>query len=133
MSWVANVLLSHDILEDEALVREFSEWLDRDEPRRALSGPPNATGVGFLVPLTGDETKWGGHKRPECHVWGGVLNHADLTAVVEKFGQMGWKHPGSVQLLLVDQEESFFRIWMIRNGEPHQFAPEPDPNDDGCS
>ncbi|MGC4815182.1 hypothetical protein ACLQ29_32115 [Micromonospora sp. DT228] len=42
-----------------------------------------------------------------------------------------WHHPSAVQLLVMDQEESFFRVWMIRDGALRQYAPSsPDEEDD---
>jgi hypothetical protein len=35
-----------------------------------------------------------------------------------------WHAPNAVQLMLMDQEEWFFRIWMIREGRLQQYAPE---------
>jgi hypothetical protein len=36
-----------------------------------------------------------------------------------------------VQLFLMDQEEAYFRIWMIRDGELRQYAPlKPGENDE---
>jgi hypothetical protein len=53
------------------------------------------------------------------------LNHADLPAVVERIAAGPWRVPAAVQLLIMDQEESYFRLWMIRDGQIRQYAPEP--------
>ena len=126
MSWVANLLLSVDGDGLSNVVDEFARWLREDAPWNGPSDPPGATGVGDLQPLTDPPARWGGSKRPECQIWGGVLNHADLAAVVERFGSLSWRHPSAAQLLLMDQEESYFQLWMIRNGRPQQFAPPPE-------
>ena len=131
MSWVATVLVSFGFGDGEAL-NAFSDWLEHDAPWNGPSEPPDATGVGFLLPLTDGAARWGGYKQPEARVWGGAMNHADVDALVWKFGQMPWKYPGSVQLLIKDQEQSYFRLWMIRDGAPQQFAPGLDPSDDMC-
>ncbi|WP_328443839.1 hypothetical protein OG780_01560 [Streptomyces sp. NBC_00386] len=40
-------------------------------------------------------------------------------------------HDLTVQLFVMDQEESFFRLWMIRGGKLRQFAPlEPSEEDE---
>ncbi|MFJ7629215.1 squamosa promoter-binding protein 15 [Streptomyces sp. NPDC097595] len=129
MSWVANVMISIDVA-DSASAEALSEWLRTDAPRRVH---PEAHGVGFLKLLTSPETHdWGGWKNPECEVWAGALNHADLDALRQRVFEMPWREPNLVQLLVMDQEEGFFRIWMIRDGELRQFAPlEPDEEDDG--
>jgi hypothetical protein len=112
--------------EDAALVPELSDWLETAAPWNGPSVPPNSTGVGFLRSLTNAE--WGGWKLPECHVWGGALNHADLDAVVKRVAEMPWDRPGAVQLLIQDQEQTYFRLWMLRDGRMRQLAPDPPPD-----
>lgn len=129
VSWVANVLLVVSVVEQESLVRDFSEWLATEAPWNEPSVPAGATGVGSLESLVGEGIRWGGAKYPECRVWGGVLDHADVDVVVQRFGAIPWISPGSVQLLVMDQEQTYFRLWMIRDGRPQQCAPTPDPGD----
>jgi hypothetical protein len=60
-----------------------------------------------------------------------VLNHADLNAIRKRFAKIPWRVPNAVQLFLMDQEEFYFRVWMIRDGELRQYAPlKPGENDD---
>jgi len=74
---------------------------------------------------------WPGSKAPECYVWLGVLNNSDLRRFRELFEAVPWKVPHAVQLMLMDQEESYFRLWMIRDGKLQQYAPtQPDENND---
>lgn len=114
MSWVANVMMSVDVA-DSAGVKALSEWLRSDAPRRAQ---PQVHGVGFLKLLTSPEAnQWGGWKHPECEVWAGALNHADLDALKQRVFETSWREPNLVQLLVMDQEEGFFRMWMIRESE----------------
>ena len=128
MSWVSNVLVSVD-RDDRPTVEMFNTWLLTEAPRRdRVPG----LGVGFLKELTSDrDNAWGGPKHPECDVWGGALNHAELDAVVAKFGALPWRAPGAAQLLVMDQEQSYFRLWMLRNGAAQQYAPGP-PDDDSA-
>jgi hypothetical protein len=126
MSWVANVLISCDRL-DRTTVEVFNQWLLRDAPRRTAM-PPG--GVGQLGDLVSDEARGsGGEKYPECVLWGRTRNHADLDAVVAQFGALPWRVPVAAQLLLKDQEQTYFRLWMIRDGRVTQYAPE-QPEDD---
>ncbi|MFJ2083393.1 hypothetical protein ACIOBK_12715 [Micromonospora chokoriensis] len=60
--------------------------------------------------MTAADNQWGGRKNPECEVFAGALNHADLAAVVEHFGSVAWRNPHAVQLFLMDQEDVFFRL-----------------------
>lgn len=129
MSWVTNVMISVDMA-DSATVKVLSEWLRTEAPRRAQ---PEARGVGFLNPMTDPRTnEWGGWKHPECEVWAGALNHADLDALRRRVSEAPWREPNLVQLMVMDQEEGFFRIWMLRSGELKQFAPlQPNEEDEG--
>ena len=128
MSWVSNILVSVD-REDRPTVELLNTWLRTEAPRR---DEVPGLGVGFLKDLTSDpDNAWGGPKQPECDVWGGALNRADLDAVVAKFAMLPWRTPAAAQLLVMDQEQSYFRLWMLRNGAPQQYAPRP-PADDSA-
>jgi hypothetical protein len=118
VSWVANVMLSVSA-GDNSTAAELSEWLRTEAPRRDGAG----AGCGFLALITDQNSHWGGWKNPECDVWAGSLNHADLDAVVAYVEQLDWKVPLAVQTLIMDQEESFFRLWMFRDGEFRQYVP----------
>lgn len=118
MSWVANVMVSIDP-EDRPNVEALSEWLRSEAPRRDRSGG----GCGFLAETTGRDSQWGGWKFPECDVWAGALNHADLDAVLDQVREIAWRCPNVVQVFMMDQEEMFFRVWMLRDGKLQQYAP----------
>ena len=75
---------------------------------------------------------WPGPKAPECKLWLGVLNGADLDVVRQHFAAIPWRVPSAVQLFVMDQEQLFFRVWMIRDGRLRQYSPDgPDENDEG--
>lgn len=128
MSWVANVMVSVDMGDSEN-AEALSEWLRTEAPRQSS---PEPRGVGYLRLLTGRENEqWGGWKVPECDLWAGTLNHADLDALRQRFFETPWREPNAAQLLVMDQNEVFFRLWMIRGGELRQFAPlAPSENDE---
>jgi hypothetical protein len=126
MSWVSNVLVSFDMT-DLDTANELNRWLAEDAPQREDSG---IRGVGLLGDLVGIEASpWRGPKFPECRLWGGTLNKADLGAVIAKFESLPWQVPAAAQIFIQDQEQSYFRLWMIRNGRADQYAPPP-PGDD---
>lgn len=59
------------------------------------------------------------------------LNHADLDALRRRFAETAWRLPNAAQLLIKDQEDCYFRLWMIRDGRLAQYAPlEPSEEDD---
>jgi hypothetical protein len=111
--------------DDHETVQAVSEWLRTSAAR---GGKP----AGYLLEITGQDSRWGGWKFPECDVWAGTLNHADLDAVLDHIRHAAWKNPHELQVLLQDQHEAFFRVWMIRDGELRQYAPaKPDERDAG--
>ena len=114
MSWVTNVILTTDLM-DEARGEELSRWLCEQAPTRHGAGQ----GVGRLTRTT----SWGGWKAPECNVFTGVLNVADVDAVVRHVERMPWAHPEFLQLLIQDQEDVFFRLWMFRAGRLVELTP----------
>ncbi|SFW65802.1 hypothetical protein [Amycolatopsis australiensis] len=63
-------------------------------------------------------------------MFAGALNHADLGAVRAWVAKAPWRCPNAVQLLLQDQHEVFFRLWMLRDGQLRQYAPEKPHEDD---
>ncbi|MGW9133264.1 squamosa promoter-binding protein 15 [Streptomyces sp. NPDC055681] len=82
-------------------VETLSDWLRDEAPRRQQ---PGVVGVGSLRLITGPDTAWGGGKNPDCEIWAGALNHADLDALRRRFAGMPWHEPNAVQLLIMDQE-----------------------------
>jgi hypothetical protein len=136
VSWVANVMVSVS-LEDERECAALDRWLQHELPARPgevfvdhrgrVVAEPK--GVGALNELTGRDTRWAGPKFPECTVWAGTLNHGDVDALVARVAATPWTVPAAVQLLIMDQEQSYFRLWMIRDGEIRQYAPAPPPDD----
>jgi hypothetical protein len=128
MSWVSNVLLSVGI-EDQAAVEVFNAWLLADAPRRDGA---KGVGVGFLADLTSDrDNLWGGPKQPECQVWGRRSEPRRHRRRRGEVRTLPWRVPAAVQLLIMDQEQSYFRLWMLRDGVPKQYAPAP-PGDDSA-
>ncbi|MCP2337628.1 hypothetical protein [Actinomadura rupiterrae] len=118
MSWVANVMVSVNPA-DRRNVEALSEWLRSDAPlQNKASG-----GCGFLSETTGGDSAWGGWKSPECTVYAGALNHADLRALLERVRGTAWRVPNALQLFIMDQEQSYFRLWMLRDGRVQQYAP----------
>lgn len=116
-------------------MESLSAWLEREAPRRAAASPDaygnEARGVGTLRTLTEPGVNhWGGWKNPECEVWAGALNHADLDALLARIRATPWRYPQRVQVLLMDQEESYFRLYMLRDGAWSQYAPPPPPDAD---
>jgi hypothetical protein len=117
-------MISVSVLEDRQNLARFSDWLRVGAPRRDESG---RTGIGFLQPITEPDGSWGGWKNPEATVWAGATNHADIGALVDRFRATPWREPWAAQLFVKDQEDEYFRLWMLRDGVDVQFAPEPPP------
>ena len=141
VSWVTNVMLSvHG--HDRHNAGDFAIWI-RNNPFEYLKRDSWPTGLPdpwpegdrWQGPYIGaleespDEV-WPGSKAPEAHVWLGVLNTADLSKVLARFAAIPWRIPNAVQLFLMDQEESYFRVWMIRDGRLVQLGTPPPDEDD---
>jgi hypothetical protein len=126
--------------DDRGNARAFAALL-RDKPWLHLNREvwpqipdPWPEGETYTGPFNADMAEspvaaWPGSKAPECYVWLGVLNNSDLDRVRDLFSSIPWCIPNSVQLLLMDQEEFYFRLWMFRSGRLRQFAPT-EPNED---
>ncbi|MEU1425099.1 GNAT family N-acetyltransferase [Kitasatospora sp. NPDC005751] len=122
MSHVANIMISVEFT-DRPAVEALSQWLRTSAPRRGYE--PGAVGwVGSLNETTGSDTRWGGGTYPECEVFAGALNHADLAGLVAHVERVPWVHPELVQLFVMDQEQSYFRVWMFHGPRLRQIAPE---------
>lgn len=122
MSHVANVMISVEP-DDRSAVEALSRWLQTSAPRRGL-GPDAVGWVGSLNETTGGDTLWGGGKYPECDVYAGALNHADLSGLIAQVERIPWRQPEFVQLLVMDQEQSYFRVWMFHGAALRQIAPD---------
>ncbi|MGV9581139.1 squamosa promoter-binding protein 15 [Streptomyces sp. NPDC003509] len=122
MSHVANVMISVEP-DDRPAAEELSQWLQTSALRRGF-GPGAVGWVGSLSETTGSDTRWGGGKYPECDVYAGALNHADLAGLVAHVERIVWAHPEFVQLFVMDQEQVYFRVWMFHGTRLRQFAPE---------
>ena len=112
-------MMSVSLVDGKAVI-ELSEWLRTDAPLRDR----DARGCGFLTHVTGQDSQWGGWKYPECTVFAGALNHADIDELVARVGRTAWRVPFAVQLFVLDQEQDFFRVWMFRDGGFRQLVPD---------
>lgn len=114
MSRVTEILL-HVGRTDERHVEDLSFWLRDFAPRSddRVTGSP-----GHLLPLTGElgGESWGGHKAATAIIWAGVANYLDLNAFVDHVAKVPWNEPDNVQLLLRDEDDPWFRVFMIRGG-----------------
>jgi hypothetical protein len=109
--------------EDRVVLRRLDTWLQSTASR--LEG--NRRGVaGALQPIADPKTsQWGGTREPECNLWASILNYADLDALHAYVAGLPWRFPAAVQLFVMDQEESYFRLFMFRDGRWQQYAPPP--------
>lgn len=94
MSWVADLLLSVEVFEDQRLVEDFDRWLKEDAPCRNI---PGATGVGSLRPLHDHPEAWGGPSstrpspssvRTTTSHWNGSCEHLAQEPATRVVGRM---------------------------------------------
>ncbi|RZQ61777.1 squamosa promoter-binding protein 15 [Amycolatopsis suaedae] len=110
MNWLANVMVCVNA-RDVPHVAALSTWLGE-------------AGYGRLSDTTGPDTRWGGSEYPSCTVWAGTLTNGSLGEVLDQVRATPWLEPHAVQVLLMESGQYFFRLWMFRDGELRQFAPE---------
>ena len=134
MSRVAHLIISV-LSADADKVEIFAKWL-RERPahylrRQAWPAEELERDIDLGVPpwpYSGDlsrlpESVWRGPKNPQCDVWVGLLNGADMELVRKRFAEIPWTHPNAVQMFVMDFEKFFFRLWMIREGKLIEYSP----------
>ena len=57
---------------------------------------------------------------------GGVLNHADEPAILKHLSRQPWAEPDGVQILLRNEDDHWYRMYMLRDGTLTQYAPDLD-------
>jgi hypothetical protein len=123
MSRIAEILLHVDPV-DEPVAEELSFWIRNEAPR---SDNRTEASAGYLLPLAGEvgQEAWGGSKLPALTLWAGVTNHVRLDALVDRVGTVRWEEPESVQLLVRDESDPWFRLYMIRDTQIREYTPVP--------
>jgi len=72
------------------------------------------------------EELWGGHKSLIFSAWGGVTNNMDWDRFLGRVASANWTDPEHVQLLLKDDGDAYFGLYMFVGGELRNVAPAPD-------
>ena len=123
MSRTTEILLHVGPTDDHHL-EDLSFWLRDQAPR---SDDRVEGSAGHLLPLTGQlgMEAWGGDKAPVATLWAGVANYLDFDALVDRVGRVLWDEPDRVQLLLRDDGDPWFRLYMIRDGRIRRHGPAP--------
>ncbi|MGF0175628.1 hypothetical protein ACQF36_35660 [Streptomyces sp. Marseille-Q5077] len=108
MSDFTDVMLLFSSLEDSVL-------------QDIISLDPFDAGLGRegLKRVSGDQQsgRWGGSVLgAECHVVAGTFNHLNAGKLRSKLQELPWKCPHSVQLLLHNENDAVFGMWMLLDG-----------------
>ena len=124
MSQVTDVILIVEPGDDDN-VADISFWMASNEPR---SDDRASASVGPLMPLTGPvgEQLWGGYKSLGFSLWGAVTNYLDWEKFLARVEETPWKWRERVQLLMKEDDDSYFRLYMFEGGRLANFAP-PEP------
>ncbi|URN11143.1 hypothetical protein LUW77_01590 [Streptomyces radiopugnans] len=102
MSDFTDVLLLFNYLEDEAM--EHLVELDL----------PGADDGGFRrVSADHPLGHWGGRAGAECHVVAGTFDHLNTVRLRRLLQTVPWKCPHGVQLLLHNENDAIFSLWML--------------------
>jgi hypothetical protein len=86
-------------------------------PAASFAYPLPRVGCGGLVEIS-EPLTWVPQKASGINVFGGVLHHPDLDAVVGRFAAMPWDQPDHVQLMVRDESDTRYRLFMIDTGGP---------------
>ncbi|WP_392748968.1 hypothetical protein [Streptomyces sp. LN590] len=108
MSDFTDVLLLFSGLEDDAM--EYLVGLDLRE---------QGVGGGDLKRVSADHPSghWGGHVGAECHAVAGTFNRLDTETLRRRLRAAPWKCPHDVQLLLHNENDVLFGLWMLLDGQ----------------
>lgn len=119
MSRLTHLLVLTPDQRDEGILTSLALELLGD----SLGRPGETTGtVGAIRELN---QHLGGFKNTNGNIWGGVLNHADRKAILDHLAKQPWHTPEAVQVLIREEEEASYRLYMFRNNIWHQWSPEP--------
>jgi len=104
-------------------LEDLSFWIRDRAPR---TDDRTEASAGHLLPLAGElgREAWGGFKVPAVTLWAGITNHVNIDALVDRVGRVLWEEPDSVQLVR-DDGDPWFRLYMIRDEQIHQYSPAP--------
>lgn len=97
------MILLVDFEADENIASALSFELSGAKLSRAGS---NAERVGSLLPLSPNALA--GHKYATCQPWIGVLNDADITAILDHLARQPWSAPERIQVLIRPEDASWF-------------------------
>lgn len=54
----------------------------------------------------------GGRKAMQCDVFMAAINYMDIDGFVSWFGKIKWEYPESVQLLIKDENDDLFAVYV---------------------
>jgi hypothetical protein len=110
---------------DDHNVERLSFWMASDE---ALDDDAAEGRVGSLLSLTagGSEQRWGGFKAPTFSAWGAVANHLHWGRFLERVAATPWDDRARVQLLMKDDGDTCFRLYLFQVDELSNVAPVPE-------
>jgi hypothetical protein len=120
--------------EGDPVVEDLAFWMGTEEAcdpgkEQYVSGVPASSvlevgaprgliRVGNLMPLTSalGEELWGGYKSLKFSAWGGVTNNMDWDRFLGRVASASWANPEHVQLLLKDDGDRHFRLYIVPGG-----------------
>ena len=116
--------------DDAGNLEHLSFWI-RDHAPRSDSRIDGSAGhlVPLAGPLSGDA--WAGRKQPISDLWAGVLDFVDIDGVLDHIRNVAWSEPDAVQVLVRDEDDPWYRLYMLRDRHLHQLALAPEPGATG--
>lgn len=108
------VVIVHPV--DGPSVEELAFWMTE----RKINNDPDYGRVGNLLPL---DEGWGGYKTPSSEMWAAACNYLDVPGFLAHVAETAWEEPAAVQILIQDEEDDYFRLYMLRGGGLKEFTP----------
>lgn len=115
---------------DQSKLEELSFWMGTAEAAETgrddvSDTAPSSALVGNLLPLNGPlgEELWGGHKRVTGCVWAASTANLHWDRFLQQVRTAGWANPERVQLLMKDDGDSYFRMFI--EGDLQNVVPAP--------
>jgi hypothetical protein len=99
--------------QDVSMVEPLT-WWEEDGDGRRRSGK-----LGHIRGLEGDRFWANGKGSPEG-IWVATFNNLDRSALLADLERLPWSSPHAVQVLIRDEEDDCFGLWMIFDGELHE-------------
>ena len=111
------VVVAHPV--DRSHMEELAFWMTE----RNVNDDPAYGRVGNLLPL---DEGWGGYKRQSSELCAAACNYLDAPGFLAHVAKINWDERAVVQILVQEEEDEYFRLYMLRGDGLREFTPPPE-------